>query len=580
MKVILAKTAGFCMGVRRAMEIVMAETNKKEGPLFTFGPLIHNQQVLDLLETKGVSATDDLNGLTTGRIVIRAHGIPPGQHLELEKTGLRVIDATCPKVTRVQAIIRHHTNKGRLAIIVGDRDHAEVIGLMGYSKTPAHVIQGENDVAELPHMDSPFVVAQTTQDEKNFRNVVKALKQRFSDLLVFETICDATQERQQEVRAFKDQVDAVVVVGGYHSGNTQRLAQISEGEHLPTFHVETEKDLNRNSFSGMKIIALTAGASTPHWMIKNVLKKLEGIHNLKEIFLTRWAKQAFRFLVLSNLFVALGAFSFAYAASMLAGREPNLAFPLLTFLYLYAMHIFNRFLDKGASAYNDPDRAAFLKTHKGLLNITGITALVLALVLSYIIGVVTFIALTSLSLLGIIYSIPLVPEQFRQKYRYVKIKDIPGSRSLSEALAWVAVIVILPMLETVGGKLLPAIITGLIVFSWSYARAILFSLFQVQGDLMVGTETLPITLGERRTLLFLKIVLIASAFILIISPTIGIAGPICYLMLVPLFTLSLSLVAYEKQWLYPGIALEALVESNFLLTGLLALIWQIFSWQP
>ncbi len=580
MKVILAKTAGFCMGVRRAMEIVMAETNKKEGPLFTFGPLIHNQQVLDLLETKGVRATDDLNGLTTGRIVIRAHGIPPGQHLELEKTGLRVIDATCPKVTRVQAIIRHHTNKGRSAIIVGDRNHAEVIGLMGYSKTPAHVIQGENDVAELPHMDSPFVVAQTTQDEKNFRNVVKALKQRFPDLLVFETICDATQERQQEVRAFKDQVDAVVVVGGYHSGNTQRLAQISEGEHLPTFHVETEKDLNRNSFSGMKIIALTAGASTPHWMIKNVLKKLEGIHNLKEIFLTRWAKQAFRFLVLSNLFVALGAFSFAYAASMLAGREPNLAFPLLTFLYLYAMHIFNRFLDKGASAYNDPDRAAFLKTHKGLLNITGITALVLALVLSYIIGVVTFIALTSLSLLGIIYSIPLVPEQFRQKYRYVKIKDIPGSRSLSEALAWVAVIVILPMLETVGGKLLPAIITGLIVFSWSYARAILFSLFQVQGDLMVGTETLPITLGERRTLLFLKIVLIASAFILIISPIIGIAGPICYLMLVPLFTLSLSLVAYEKQWLYPGIALEALVESNFLLTGLLALIWQIFSWQP
>ena len=159
------------MGVRRAMEIVMAETNKKEGPLFTFGPLIHNQQVLDLLEAKGVKATDDLNGLKTGRIVIRAHGIPPEKHLALEKTGLRVIDATCPKVTRVQAIIRHHTDNGRAAIIVGDRDHAEVIGLMGYSKTPAHVIQGEDDVAGLPHMDSPFVVAQTTQNEKNFSSV-------------------------------------------------------------------------------------------------------------------------------------------------------------------------------------------------------------------------------------------------------------------------------------------------------------------------------------------------------------------------------------------------------------------------
>ena len=568
------------MGVRRAIEIVMAETNKKEGPLFTFGPLIHNQQVLDLLEAKGAKSTDDLNGLKTGRIVIRAHGIPPEQHLALEKTGLRVIDATCPKVTRVQAIIRHHANKGRSAIIVGDRDHAEVIGLMGYSKTPAHVIQGEDDVAGLPHMDRPFVVAQTTQNEKNFSSVVKALKQRFPDLLVFDTICDATQERQQEVRTFKGQVDAVVVVGGYHSGNTQRLAQISKGEHLTTFHIETEKDLNRNKLSGMKIVGLTAGASTPHWMIKNVLKKIEGIHGRREMFLTRWAKQGFRFLVLSNLIVALGAFSFAYAASMLAGREPNLAFPLVTFLYLYAMHIFNRFLDKGASAYNDPDRATFLQTHKGLLNITGITAIIMALALSYMIGVVTFIALTALSLLGIIYSIPLVPEQFRHKYRYVKIKDIPGSRSLSEALAWVAVITILPMLETIGGKLLPAIMTGLIVFSWSYARAILFSLFQVQGDLMVGTETLPITLGERRTLLLLKVVLITSALILIVSPILGIAGSICYLMLLPLFTLSLSLVAYEKQWLYPGIALEALVESNFLLTGLLVLIWQTFLWQP
>jgi len=314
-------------------------------------------------------------------------------------------------------------------------------------------------------------------------------------------------------------------------------------------------------------------------MIKNVLKKIEGIDNRREIFFTRWAKQAFRFLVLSNLIVALGAFSFAYAASMLAGREPNLAFPLVTFLYLYAMHVLNRFLDKDASAYNDPDRATFLQTHKGLLNITGITAIIMALALSYLIGLVTFIALTALSLLGVIYSIPLVPERFRHKSRYVKIKDIPGSRSLSEALAWVAVITILPMLETRGGKLWPAIITGLIVFSWSYARAIFFSLFQVQGDLMVGSETLPITLGERRTLLLLKIILIASAFILIVSPILGIAGSICYLMLVPLFTVSLSLVAYEKQWLYPGIALEALVESNFLLTGLLALIWQTFLWQ-
>ncbi|MFH1629272.1 MAG: 4-hydroxy-3-methylbut-2-enyl diphosphate reductase [Pseudomonadota bacterium] len=579
MKVILAKTAGFCMGVRRAMEIVMAEANKKEGPLFTFGPLIHNQQVLHLLGEKGVKVAEDLKDLKAGRIVIRAHGIPPKERESLEKTGLKVIDATCPKVTRVQGIIRNYTSKGHSAIIVGDQDHAEVIGLMGYSKPPAHVIQEEAGVANLPQLERPFVVAQTTQNEEKFNRVVDALKGRFPEVLVFDTICDATHERQQEVRTFKGQVDAVVVVGGYHSGNTQRLTQISEEESITTFHVETEKDLDKGKLSGMNVIGLTAGASTPHWMIKTVLQEIEGIRDRRKTFLTRWSKQAFRFLVLSNLIVALGALSFSYASAILTGREPISAFPLLTFLYIYAMHVFNRFLDKEASAYNDPDRADFLKTHKGLLNITGITALAMALALSYMIGAVTFLALAGLSLIGIIYSIPLLPEQLRHRYRYGKIKDIPGSRSLSEALAWVAVITLLPVLESGGEKLPATIMSGLVVFTLSYARAIFFSLLQVQGDLMVGTETLPITLGERRTLLLLRIVLLMTAFILLVSPVIGISNFFCYLMLIPLFTLSVSLLAYEKQWFHPGITLEALVESNFFLTGLLALIWHTLPWQ-
>jgi len=574
MKVILAKTAGFCMGVRRAMETVMVEANKKEGPLFTFGPLIHNQQVLDLLEAKGVKATDDVTGLTSGRIVIRAHGIPPRKRELLEQTGLKVIDATCPKVTRVQQIIRHYSNKGHSTIIVGDLNHAEVIGLMGYSRTPAQVIQEKEDVDGLGQIEKPFVVAQTTQNEEKFSEIVDALKKRFPELLVFDTICDATHERQQEVRTFKGQVDAVVVVGGYHSANTQRLARISEEESLPTFHVETERDLDKDQLSKMNVIGLTAGASTPHWMIRNVLQEIEGIRDRRETFLTRWLKEAFRFMVLSNLLVASGAFSLAYAASIMAGRDHASPFPLLAFLYIYAMHVFNRFLDKGASAYNEPARASFLKTYRILLNITGITALAMALALSLAVGVMTFLALTGLSLFGIIYSIPLVPEQIRNKYRYSKIKDIPGSRSLSEALAWVAVITFLPVLAA--GKVdVPAtIMTGLVVFTWSYARAIFFSLLQVQGDLMVGTETLPITLGERRTLILLRIVFVITALILLISPALGLLDLLSYFMLIPLFTLWLSLLAYEKQWLCPGITLEALVETNFLLTGLLALIWQ------
>lgn len=572
MKVILAKTAGFCMGVRRAMEMVMAESNKKEGPLFTFGPLIHNKQVLDLLEAKGVKATDDTTGLTTGRILIRAHGIPPRDREMLQNSGLKVIDATCPKVTRVQAIIRHQSNKDRSTIIVGDKNHAEVIGLMGYSKAPAHLIEKKADVADLPPLKNPFVVAQTTQDAEDFRKIVAALQARFPDIQVFDTICDATHERQEEVRTFKERVEGVVVVGGYHSANTQRLVKISEGEHIPTFHVETEKELPREALSQMKVIGLTAGASTPHWLIKNVMQEIEAIQARRDAPFVHGVKRTFRFLVLSNLAAAMGAFSFAYAVLCLAGGKTSLIFPLMAALYIYAMHVFNRFLDKGAASYNDPDRTTFQKQYKILLILMGSIAMGVALIFSFVAGLGTFMALLGVSLLGVVYSIPLIPDGAGNRYRIVKIKDIPGSRSLSEALAWVAVMVFLPLFSGSPGPVLSVVIAAIIVFSSSYARAVLFSLFQLQGDLMVGTETLPITLGEKRTLTLFKRILLSTALLLVCSTLLGLVNSIFCLMLIPLLTLLLCFYTYEKQWLSPGIVLEGLVECNFLLAGLLVFL--------
>jgi len=572
MKVILAKTAGFCMGVRRAMEMVMAESNKKEGPLFTFGPLIHNKQVLDLLEAKGVKATDDTTGLTDGRILIRAHGIPPRDREMLQNSGLKVIDATCPKVTRVQAIIRYQSNKDRPTIIVGDKDHAEVIGLMGYSKEPAHLIEKKEDIENLPPLENPFVVAQTTQDAEDFKEIVSALQARFPDIQVFDTICDATHERQEEVRTFKERVEGVVVVGGYHSANTQRLVKISEGEHLPTFHVETEKELPREALSQMKVIGLAAGASTPHWLIKSVMQEIEAIQAQEETPFVHRIKRAFRFLVLSNLAAGIGAFSFAYAALRLAGGKTDLIFPLMAALYIYAMHVFNRFLDKGAAAYNDPDRATFQKQYKTLLILMGYIATGIALILSFITGFGTFMVLLGLSLLGVVYSVPLIPEGIGNRYRFVKIKDIPGSRSLSEALAWVAVMVLLPLFSGSPGPILSVVIAAIIVFSASYARAVLFSLFQLQGDLMVGAETLPITLGEKRTITLFKRILLGATLLLVFSRLLGLVSSIFFLMLIPLLTLLLCHYTYEKQWLSPGIVLEGLVECNFLLAGLLILL--------
>lgn len=562
------------MGVRRAMEMVLAEVNKGKGGLLTFGPLIHNNQVLGLLASKGVKPIEDIKGLQDGTIAIRAHGVSPDKRRAIKDSGLKIIDATCPRVARVQAIIRSYSRKGYSAIIVGDKDHPEVVGLMGYGLDHVYVINDPDDVSRLPHLDRPFVVAQTTQNEEKYREVVGVLRERFPDVLVFETICEATHDRQREVRSFADHVDAVVVVGGYHSGNTRRLAQVAREAGLPTFHVETEKDLDKKTLSGMNTVGVTAGASTPNWMIKKVVGKIEGIRGRKEAALFRWTSHTLKFLVLSNLLGAAGAFFFAHAASVLSETNPGWAFPFLAFLYVFAMHVLNRFLDKGASAYNDPERAAFLRRHKRMLVFASITAVAGALALSYSIGVATFLALCGLSFLGIVYSIPVVPKRIRNRFPYAKIKDIPGSRSLSEALAWTAVIGVLPLLAIDRIIWPAAILSSLVVFLMSYTRSAIFDIFQVQGDLIVGTETLPIIIGKKRTTALLKFIVLTTGTVLVAGAILRVVGPFSYVILIPLFLLCFCLLAHERRWLYPSLRFEALVEGTFFVAGFVALIWQ------
>jgi len=562
------------MGVRRAMEIVLAEAHKGDESIFTLGPLIHNNQVLELLESKGINTVEDISGLENGTIVIRAHGIPPQQRKLLKSSGLKIIDATCPRVARVQSLIRYHTNKGYTAIIVGDMNHPEVIGLVGYSNNRAHVITDATEVSNLPATDKFFIVTQTTQDEQNYQRIVDAIKKRFHDTLSFDTICDATRNRQKEVRTLARDVDGVVVVGGYHSGNTRRLVQVSEAAGATTFHVETEKDLDKKSLSSMEAICVTAGASTPNWMIRSVVKEIEAIRSRRETFLGQWIKNTLKFLLLGNFLVALGAFFLSYAASILSNRGPDLIHPSLAFLYIYAMHVFNRFLDKGASTYNDPERATFYRNHRTFLILTGIASIIGALALSYHFGTSVFFAMVGLSILGIIYSIPIVPIRPRHG-RYLKIKDIPGSKTLSEALAWGVVITLLPLLESVRVEWTPSIISFLFVFSMVYVRSALFDIFQVQGDLIVGVETLPITLGEKKTLRLLKGIIALTTLIVLAAAFFNLVGPFSFLLLVCFLSLTFCLFIYEKRWLYPGTRLEYLVEGNLFLSGLLGLIWQI-----
>jgi (E)-4-hydroxy-3-methyl-but-2-enyl pyrophosphate reductase len=577
LKVRLAATAGFCMGVRRAMEITLAEANRGKGPIYTYGPLIHNTQVLELLESKNVRTVEDINDVKNGTMIIRAHGIPPDERKILKTSGLRIIDATCPKVAQVQAIIRYHSKKGYTAVIVGDRDHAEVIGLKGYGEGNAYVISSEAEVSELPFTQRLLLVAQTTQNEKTYSEITKAVRKRYPDAIVFDTICEATSERQKEIKSLAENVDGIVVVGGYQSGNTRRLAQISRESGKPTFHIETEKELDKERLASMDVIGVTAGASTPNWMIRNVVKEIDAIRGRGETWLGRWVKKILKFLLLSNIMVALGAFCLSYAAGMLSGRSPDIIHPLLAFLYVYAMRVFNRFLDKGAGTYNDPERAGFYKRYKIFLTLSGIAAIIGALIIAWQMGGLVFAAIAGFCLLGVIYSIPLVPLSVRHLWKYTKMRDIPGSKNLVEAIGWAAVIALIPLLEPSEMYWTNVTVTFLFVLMTVFVRAAFFDILEVQGDLVVGVETLPITLGEKKTLLLLKAIIISTALILVIAPLLKTVGSFSFLMLIPLFALSILLMVYEKGRIQTGPLLEYLVEGNFLIAGLLALIWHILS---
>ena len=562
------------MGVRRALEKVLGQAYKEPGPIFTYGPLIHNEQVMKLLESKGVRVAKDISTLKEGTLIIRAHGIPPQERKLLKNSGLKIIDATCPRVARVQALIRYHTHKGYLAVIVGEQDHPEVIGLKGHGNGRAFVISTSEEVSLVPDGEKILVVAQTTQEKQTYERIVETIKKRFPEALVFNTICDATESRQQEVRALATHVDGIVVVGGFHSGNTRRLAQVASSTGLPVFHVETDQQLDREKLSAMEIIGVTAGASTPNWMINKVVQKIESIRSRKETALDRFLRYAVKFIFQSNIVAAFGAFSLAHAMNVLSGRPPDLILPSLAFLYIYAMHVLNRLLDKGASTYNDPERAAFYRRYRGLLVLSGLVAIAGALVLSAFLGLSAFMATAGLSLLGTIYSLPIVPLRRRHLWRYSKIKDIPGSKTFAQAFAWGAVIALLPLLGTPQGPWTGEIVSFVFVFSVVYVRSAFFDIFQVQGDLIVGAETLPITLGEKRTLWLLRWVMLVGSVLLAMAPLFGWTGPFAYPLLLCYLILTLCILAYEKGFLYPGNRSEAFVEANLFLAGFLALFWQ------
>lgn len=271
MEVRRAKTSGFCFGVSLALEKLDAEVEKHDTKIATLGPIIHNPQVLKRYEEKDVRCLDTAEDATADeRVIIRAHGVPRETEATLADACKDVVDATCPKVKRAQLGIFNMIRKGCFLLLYGEKNHPEVRGLMSYANGKAFLF---NSLEELKNFtlsaDIEYcLAAQTTQDREEFSRIVEYLHNELHEKLrVLNTICNATRERQQEAIAIAKEVDAMVVVGGYNSGNTRRLADVSRAQGCLTFHVEQPQELSAEDFKGMNTVGLTAGASTPRSII-------------------------------------------------------------------------------------------------------------------------------------------------------------------------------------------------------------------------------------------------------------------------------------------------------------------------
>ena len=275
MEITVANSAGFCFGVQRAVDSVYKELEENSGKIYTFGPIIHNEQVVEDLNKRGIEVIDtveQLKKIKEGTVVIRSHGVAKEIYDILEQQKLKMVDATCPFVKKIHNIVLDESNNGKTIIIIGNDNHPEVEGIKGWVNGEVIVINKEEQIEKLslPEQTKACIVSQTTFNHNKFKYLVEIIRKKGYDITVVNTICNATHVRQVEAQKISSKVDGMIVIGGKNSSNTQKLYDICRNECENTFYVQTVKDLNLHELKSLKSIGITAGASTPKNIIEEV----------------------------------------------------------------------------------------------------------------------------------------------------------------------------------------------------------------------------------------------------------------------------------------------------------------------
>jgi 4-hydroxy-3-methylbut-2-enyl diphosphate reductase len=573
MEIKLAKTAGFCMGVRRAVDIVLEIARHENGRrIYTYGPLIHNPQTIELLKSRGINPVDSVDEIADRKnaiLIIRAHGIAPAERKKIKESSIKIIDATCPKVGYVQAIIKKHTALGYTVVIVGDKEHPEVDGLLGYTDGRGITIGNTEDVKKMPPLIKVCVVAQTTQDSEDYKNIVDKIKDLYPQAIVFNTICSSTKQRQEEVIAMSREMDAMFVVGGKNSANSRRLADLATKQNTPTFHIETATEIGNISLDSYDHIGISAGASTPNWIIDSVLDRIAEGQNrkLKKVgsLLNLWI-----LAIKTDIYSSLGVGCLSLACMVLQNIPLNISSLIIASFFTYAMHVLNRLISrKPPVGFIGSFREETYLLHEKLYLYSAVVCVLVALILAYNNGIIPFMFLFIMALAGILYNMKILPGG----WRFQSLKDLPGSKNIFMAAAWGTVTAILPALNN-NYSLHPALIIAFaFTFGVVFIRSAISDILEIQSDKLIGRETIPVLFGKETTLALLKIISLILLVLLAISNPVGWTTTLSFFLISCILYIWICFQLCDRKSGFSGAVMEGLLETSYIIVGLSVLVW-------
>jgi 4-hydroxy-3-methylbut-2-enyl diphosphate reductase len=427
-------------------------------------------------------------------------------------------------------------------------------------------------VDSLPSMSKVCLVSQTTANEIKFHQVAERLKARYDDCVVVNTICDDTHTRQEEVLQVAEAVDAMVIVGGKGSSNTQRLVELSHSKGIPAFHVETADELELDKLTEYATVGVTAGASTPNWIIQQVVERLEHAQTRRP---TGWklVQHVLSFLTLTNLYIALGAAGLTLANMELLGQGFTPAYLVIAALYVFAVHTLNRLAEVRAGKLNDPTRSEFYQQHAGILQASALACGLGAIAMALSLGWGALAITTLMVVMGGLYQIDLVRGERANTLKYRRLRDIPTSKTLFVPLAWAVMTLILPALSSATPILWWQIgALSCMAFLLVFVRSALLDIRDIQGDRLVGKETIPIVLGTERTLQLLLGAIVILALLFVVAPLSGWLSPIQASFLVGVAYLAVGAYLITRQRIARRFLSESLVDGTFLVFGAMAVL--------